>query len=171
MPPHGSALCSRIRPRNNNITVSARWVSIASVSLHHLTREQHVLQVPPVDVDVRPFSSRKWSVDPNNVSTLDAYSNFIPQGSMFELVRVVLPVAAVRSLSGDLEVSSINCHLTGLSSIRSEAILPSNLQVNSRQSNKMRQLCVANKDCTHHVHLQKILMPLTTMKELSKGTS
>ena len=65
-----------------------RFSSVAAISFYLLTRCKLLPQTKPVDLEVRPSSTREGTKDPADVASLDVDSNFISKPSLFELVRV-----------------------------------------------------------------------------------
>jgi hypothetical protein len=103
------------------------WTTTVSIiSFNSLSRRKLVNETVSEDFDVRPTTSRIWPIDPNNISTLNADSNLIPQTRLIEFVRV--PFGAERVLLLNTEVGPIDSDLAGLATIIPEAVHPSDLQ-------------------------------------------
>jgi hypothetical protein len=133
MSPHCSTLCSGIRFRNNNITMTTGKVFVPPVGFHHLSRKQQVLQISSIDVDVRPSSCRIASTYPDYHPSLYTDSYLISKSRVPELVRVIHPVARVWCLSCNLEVGSIDSDLACTPAVAFASIIPSNLQHQERK--------------------------------------
>jgi hypothetical protein len=120
-------LCFLVHPRNIVIRSpnGACFTSIASVGLDFLARGKYLLQPLSKDLEVRPSSTGEWSIDPDNISCLNANSNLITQSSSPELVGEPLLVERLRL--PDLNVGAINRNFARLSLITPELIAPTNL--------------------------------------------
>jgi hypothetical protein len=98
---------------------------IALVSFHPLSIRNHVNQTMAEDLHVRPSPARIGSIDPNNLTSLNADSNFIADPRLLELVRV--PLLGPRSWLPDPEVSAIDSDLALLAFVIAKPLAPPNL--------------------------------------------
>jgi hypothetical protein len=102
---------------------SFTWVAI--VSLDFLVRSTHLLQSISKDLEVGPCTTGERAMDPNDISGLNASSNFIVQSSSPELVGVPLLAEQLRLV--DTEVSAVDPDFACLALITPELIAPTNL--------------------------------------------
>jgi len=100
--------------------------TVSFVSFNHLANAKHVDELSCKDFDVRPPTTWKRSIDPNNLASLDADSNLAPHARSFVLVRV--PLFAEWMGLIDSEVGSINSDQAGLAAVVGKSVLPSNLK-------------------------------------------
>jgi len=77
------------------------------------------------NLHVGPPTTRVRSIDPHNVTSLNAHSNFVSNTRAFVLVR---PPLLVDSLSIGTKVRTINCCLALLALITAKAIGPFDLK-------------------------------------------
>jgi len=103
----------------------------ALVSNNLFTNPKHALQSTPEDLDVRPASTLKRTIECSNLAGLDANSNLAAQASTAELVRV--PLGIKRSWLKDFEVHTINCDKTTFSIVALKTILPKDLLQRKRK--------------------------------------
>ena len=111
---------------------SAGVSSVSFVSNNLLTRSQHWLHTIPEDGDIIPAATLIGPINPNNVTSLNTYTNLVSNTSRPELVRVPTFVERVLVPFIDFAVNSIICDLAGLVAIGLEwsnlkAIIPDDL--------------------------------------------
>ena len=114
-------------------SVSACWsgsswsVSIDTITKIAFTWQQRLLQASRQSNNhmVRESTTRKRTIDPNNISCLDCNANLIPHTSVLELDGE--PLGVERTLFVDHEVGSIHRDQTNRSIVVEESILPINL--------------------------------------------
>jgi len=102
-----------------------RITAASFVGNNLLANAKHFLQPAPEDLDVRPPSTLKRTIERNNLARLDANSNLAAQASTAKLVRA--PLGIKRSWLKDFKVHAIDCNKTPLSIVALEAILPKDL--------------------------------------------
>jgi hypothetical protein len=73
--------------------MSARIVFVPSISLNHFAGKKHIFEIPPINVDIRPFACRERTIVPNDHPSLYAHCQFISIRCMVELVGEKLLVA------------------------------------------------------------------------------
>jgi len=91
---------------------------------------QLLFESKPEDGDIRIEATRKWTIDPNNVSSLNAKRYFVSKARSLELVR---EEALLGILSRKKEISSINRSLGTHTLGAHVPVLPLNLH---RRTNK-----------------------------------
>jgi hypothetical protein len=101
------------------------FTSVAIVGLDFLSMSKRLLQSVSKDLDVGPLAARKWAIDPDNITSLNADSDLIAQSSSPILVGEPLRVERLGLL--DPEVCAVNSHFARLSLITPESIAPTNL--------------------------------------------
>jgi len=87
--------------------------------------QQLLLQSLSKDVDIWVGTTRKGSVDPNDVASNDAQRNLVPVTRGFELEGIEVPP---RMLCWQSKISSINRDLASLASITDMSVGPDDLQ-------------------------------------------
>jgi hypothetical protein len=82
-------LCPSIRQGHPVLRDADFFITpVASVGFNLFVWKKPVLESTPENLYVRPFSTRKWAIDPDNVTCLDAGSNLISNPCTIELVTV-----------------------------------------------------------------------------------
>jgi len=103
--------------------------SIPKVSLRLLPCQlQLLLQPIPEDVDIWIAATRKGSIDPNNVTGLDAHHHLVPVTGGFELVGIEPPKWMLHWQS---KIGSIDRDLASLACITSVSVGPKDLHRSS----------------------------------------
>ena len=103
-------LGSAIRFIHDHVLVATtRIASVTTIALHHLARQEPMLQIAPKNGEVGPSSTLERPIDPANVSRLDAHANLASQASLFVLVRE--PNAAKRNRLSNAEIRTVHSHL------------------------------------------------------------
>lgn len=117
-------------------TLDISWMltNVPIISFHSLVWSKVTQKRVPEDADIRPSATLVWTIQPNNVSSLDADSYLIAHSTL--LGKLV--AAPSRPMLCNFEISAINSNETVSSSIILEAILPNDLQTKSKAS-KSRQ--------------------------------
>lgn len=64
------------------------------------------------DLDIRPPTTRKRSVYPHDITSLDTYSNFVSKPRALELVTPPLLALGIRRRIVDRDIGAIDRHLT-----------------------------------------------------------
>lgn len=114
-------------------------VRIASVSFHKLTWIELLLQLPPKDLHVGPSSCWERATYPDDITSLDANSNFIPKSGA--LILVAIPFPRKRNGFVDRKVYAIHRHFAGLSPVTAKPIFPPNLPNKQRRVREQRAEC------------------------------
>jgi len=72
-------LSTEIGEVHGNVLVAAANVSpVCSIALNHFTRSKSAFQPLSKCLEIGPCSTSKWPVDPDNVTSLNANTNFAP---------------------------------------------------------------------------------------------
>ena len=78
MPCRSFLHCPLVSVGDNAVGSASGPVSfVAFVSNNHLSRSQLAFHLVPVDANIRPATTHIGSIDPDNVSSLDAHSNLV----------------------------------------------------------------------------------------------
>ena len=102
-----------------------RVATVAIVSNSTLISLKHVNQLHLGNFQVRELTTWKWSIQPDNPTSLNTDTNFIPDTWPLELLAKPSLVEGMRLT--DPEVSTINCNLASTTIVVHQAILPSDL--------------------------------------------
>ena len=129
-------LGSLVRPRNKIVWTATFWVLVGAIGFHHLRRTKHVKTVVLEDLQIRPGTTSKWTIHPNNMACLNADSNLISNARAIELVRKPSRTERCRLLNS--AIRSINRNLASPVSIAKwsslKSVAPADLTRN-RNSN------------------------------------
>ena len=133
VPCQGLLHCPGVGLRDDVVGGTSAGVSlVAFVSNDLLSRSQHALHAMPEDCYIIPAATLVGSMNPNNVTSLNTYTNLVSNTSRPELVRVPTFVERVLVPFKDFAVNSIIRDLAGLVAIGLEwsnlkAIIPDDL--------------------------------------------
>jgi len=122
----GSILCQKVHlgysiSRHTNLP---RRTAVAFVSFNLFPRRNEMDEPVSEDPHVRPPTTRIGPVDPNDMASLNAHSNFVSNAGPFVLVR---PPLLVDVLPIRPKLRTIDCGLALLASITAKAIGPFDL--------------------------------------------
>lgn len=119
--------CSVIWPRYviDWCAHTIRFASVAKVCFNHFISSKHTLQIPPKDLQIRPSTTWKRTINPHNISCLNTNCNFVSKPCFFEFVWIPFRTKWLWLLNP--AIRPIHCYLARFRWVTSEPVIPNNL--------------------------------------------
>lgn len=126
MPCSSCSFSSCIGRCHDDILVPTCWITTApGITFNHLARSQPLLEIPSEDANVSPSSTSERTIDPANVTSLNANTHFTSKASTAKLVGV--PRRAEWGWLLHWTIGAIDCQQACLTTVSLKAISKVNL--------------------------------------------